>query len=207
MSFCSDTSCQDDLNYLCQQSLDQVAFPSSLRNVHGLYVLPPPTLNGAAGRFCGFSPSTDNLCRRACEDNAPINGFHPAGSIAFLRLFHHWCCCSEFLVAFLLFFLVFLCSLCFSFLASSLNCHLFCFLTEFFFYLPNIDGWFWFLLPTTDGCDDHPEGFCSIYGMLPFITASFGRLSSLDGPGLQLTHSRLFLFLRKLCHFRFSCFL
>jgi hypothetical protein len=39
--------------------------------------------------------------------------------------------------------------------------------------------------------------------MLPFITASFGRLSSLDGPSLQLTHSQLFLFLQRLCRFRF----
>jgi hypothetical protein len=56
-------------------------------------------------------------------------------------------------------------------------------LIEFFFYLPTIDGWFWFLLPTTDGRDGNPLGFGSIYGIMPFITAFVVCFSSLDGPG------------------------
>jgi hypothetical protein len=119
--------------------------------------------------------------------HVPVTGFLPSGPAAFLRLFqaffrlvHHCCCCLKFFVAYLLFFLVIFCSLCFSFLASSLNYPLFCFLTEFLFYLPTTDGWFWFFLSTTDGRDGYPLGFCSVYGM-PFSMALVSRFGSLDG--------------------------
>jgi hypothetical protein len=81
--------------------------------------------------------------------HAPATGFllsEPAAFLhlllAFLRLFHCYCCCLKFFVASLLLFLVIFCFLCFCFLASFLNYPLFCFLTEFFLYLPTTDGWF-----------------------------------------------------------------
>jgi hypothetical protein len=85
-------------------------------------------------------------------------------------------------VASLLLSLVIFCSLCFSFLLSSSNYPLFCFLTKSFLYLPTPDGWFWFFLSITDGRDGYPLGFCSVYGM-PFSTALVSRFGSLDGPG------------------------
>jgi hypothetical protein len=91
--------------------------------------------------------------------------------------------------------------LCLSILGSSLNCPLFCFLIEFFFYLPTTDGWFWFLLPTTNGCDGNPLGFSSIYGIMPFITASLLAVSVLlMGRVIFFTHSQLsFKRLCRLC--------
>jgi hypothetical protein len=74
--------------------------------------------------------------------------------------------------------------MCFSFLVSSLNYPLFCFLTEFFFYLLTTDGWFWFFLSITDGRDGYPLGFCSVYGT-PFSSALVSRFGSLDGLGHQ----------------------
>jgi hypothetical protein len=133
-----------------------------------------------------------NLCRHVVH--ALVKGFHAPRPATFLRLVHRQCCCFEILFVFLLFFLVIFCSLCFYFLTSSLNCLLFCFFffTKFFLYLPTTNGWFWFLLPTTNGRDDNPNEFYSVYRILPFITASFGHLSSLYGSSLHLTHSRLF---------------
>jgi hypothetical protein len=105
-------------------------------------------------------------CRQpvtACVVHASVTGSFPSGPVAFLHLFqaflrllHRCCCCLKFLVAYLLSFLVIFCSLCLSFLASSLNYPFFCFLTEFFFYLPTTDGWFWLFLSTTDGRDGYP---------------------------------------------------
>jgi hypothetical protein len=121
--------------------------------------------------------------------HAPVTSSFPSGLVAFLRLFqailrllHRCCCCLKFLVAYLLSFLVIFCSLCLSFRASSLNYPFFCFLTEFFFYLPTTDGWFWLFLSTTDGRDGYPLGFCSVYGT-PFSTTFISCFGSLDRPG------------------------
>jgi hypothetical protein len=125
----------------------------------------------------------------ACVVHAPVTGSFPSGPVAFLRLFQailrllHRCdCCLKFLVAYLLSFLVIFCSLYLYFLVSSLNYPFFCFLTEFFFYLPTTYGWFWLFLLTTDGRDGYPLGFCSVYGT-PFSTAFISCFGSLDGPG------------------------
>jgi hypothetical protein len=107
--------------------------------------------------------------------HAPVTGSFPSGPVAFLRLFqailrllHRCCCCLPFLVAYLLSFLVLFCSLCLYFLVSSLNYPFFC--TEFFFYLPTSDGWFWLFLSTTDGRDGYPLGF------VPFTERHLVRL-------------------------------
>jgi hypothetical protein len=65
----------------------------------------------------------------------------------------------------------------------------------FFFYLflLTTDGLVWFSQPINDGCVANPLGFCSIYGILPYITASFGNLSSFDGSGYLFDSFSTFL--------------
>jgi hypothetical protein len=60
-----------------------------------------------------------------------------------------------------------------------LNCLLFCFLIEFSFYLPTTNGWFWFLLLTTDDRDGNPLRFGSIYRIMSFTTVLDGCFNSL----------------------------
>jgi hypothetical protein len=127
-------------------------------------------------------------CDGACCSRAGHRLF-PSGPVVFLHLFqailrllHRCCCCLTFLVAYLLSFLVIFCSLCLYFMVNSLNYPFFCFLTEFFFYLPTTAGWFWLFLSTTDGRDGYPLGFCSVYGT-PSSTTFLSCFGSLDGPG------------------------
>jgi hypothetical protein len=89
----------------------------------------PPPLTIAVGHFCGFSSTPGNLCRHVVH--ALVKGFHAPRPATFLHLAHRQCCCFEILFVFLLFFLVIFCSLCFYFLASSLNYPLFCFCFSF----------------------------------------------------------------------------
>jgi hypothetical protein len=68
-----------------------------------------------------------------------------------------------------------------------------------------IDGLVWFPQPTTEGHATNAFGFCSVHGILPYITTSFDGLSLFDGPDHLFDNSRQFF--RKLCRFcvLFSC--
>ena len=81
---------------------------------------------------------------------------------------------------------IFFFAILYSFLAYSLNQPVFHFLTEFFLSLPIIDGHIWCLLPTSDGRDDNPDGFCFVYGILPFFIAFIICFYLLDRPSHSL---------------------
>jgi hypothetical protein len=70
----------------------------------------------------------------------------------------------------------------FFFLARSLIRHSFLFLIELFLSFSTFDGQLSSPFPTSDGHVGNHVGFSSIYKILPFITASFGRFGLLDGP-------------------------
>jgi hypothetical protein len=92
--------------------------------------------------------------------------------LLFLNLFLY--CCCLFILPCIFLFCVFI------FLARSLIWHSFLFLIELFLSFSTIDGQLSSPFSTTDGRVGNPLGFCFIYGILPFITVSFGHFYSLD---------------------------
>jgi hypothetical protein len=67
--------------------------------------------------------------------------------------------------------------------ARSLIWPSFLFLIELFLSFSTIDGWLSSPFPTIDGHVGNPLGISFVYGILPFITASFGHFYSLDKLG------------------------
>ena len=70
-----------------------------------------------------------------------------------------------------------------SFLARFLIWPCFLFSTKLFLSFLTTDGQLCFSFKTIDSRVGNPLGFSYVYGILPFIIASFGRFGLLDGPG------------------------